>query len=340
MQKSEKKISIVAPQTQTFVRHRIEVLERYRRIAAPEASDTKTFADELGLTVPGFRRLFRVWVERRDPTDLAAIGGPRQTRGLRDHTGDEFVKQTFDSLPRNQSISALISALYSAAEAEGITLRGWNGMRDLVTELARERGYGMDGLDSLFMDFAAIQIPVAHPETGQPSMPIASVFGRTGHIFAVRLSMAPISSTAPIKLLEFTRARGLLDTASGRRSERDVAKKIRMNVGSDPGWVSWLAAMADTGFEHDGTMTNRPQGGVGAPSTYPYLLGFASRPKTILREAEDRPAKRVERIDEVVSLEAAQEVIDARLRAGFEGQPLPHAVDLLRLLEKARSYRE
>lgn len=333
-------IAAVDPQRQAFVRHRIAVLERYREILDPQPSDTKSFAYELGLTTAGFRRLFRVWVEKRSPVDLAAVGGPRRPAGPRPHKGDEFVRRIFPTLPKNQSVSAVISALYAAAEKEGVTLRGWGGMRNLVNELTFEQGVGQDDDDLLFIDFAALQIPVMHPESGKPSMPIASVLGRAGCILTVRLSMAPVSAGTAVELLKFAKERGLFNRRPDENASSSLERKIRMDVGNDTGWVSWLGAMADAGFEHEGRMTNKPQGGAGGRLVHPRLLGFVSRPQMILRDASHRPATLVERIDEVVTLQAAQEAIDARLQSEFEPKPIPFPSEFRRLLEAAKSHRE
>jgi hypothetical protein len=274
--------------------------------------------------ISNFKRLLRIWAQKRDVSDIAAVGGPRRPPGQTPHPGDEFLRMHFERIV-GLTINEQIAALQTAARERGVPIRKIGSLRQFISQLRRERDPHDDLPSGLFIDHVALQIPVDDGES-RPVQPIASVLGFADTIIHTSLSLAPVDYRNGGQLLLEAYRQDLITHSNGTA---ESIMTLRMDTGFGAGWDRFIQDAKDAGLLIEGKRVRSLRGGgTGLRMVRPRLLGFDSRPNLIGKEACDRSARFYEKSDRLVTLMEAARVLEARRNHRFGPQKVSVACDL------------
>lgn len=307
---TERRLAFVAPERRALVEARIAVLEAHLAIDRPTVTDADRAAEALGMTRNSFYRLLSAWVANRDPARVGPVSGPRKPYGRRPHSGDDFVRDALDRLPKGRPLNRDVAAIEAAAARAGVGVRSRTSLRQLVRDL-RDGGNAPADAHDAFVDHTVVQIAVEGP--GGPTMPLAAVLGSraANAIIAVSLSLSrPGPETAAAVLVRaIGHGSAVVDPAGARVG-------MAIDADFDPAWETFFHLLDGHGIKRTGEERRVLRSGrTGGPMTYPKLLDLPAHTLLTTRDpASRRPPVRA-RADRTLTLDEAQRAMDERVAA-------------------------
>jgi len=192
-----------------IVEHRLSVIENFLANPSRQTSDAVLAARELGINVPSFYRLVRLWKDDNDALRLAGSGATRTAARSTVFGDEDFLDEAFATLPPSGTVERDAEAITALAAERGIPLRSLTTLRKEVRR--RRPGYERTSVPGdLVIARTAVSIPV---EFGSEiAMPIATVLAHveTGHALAVRLAVEPCGPKDFIETLLMALEAGIL----------------------------------------------------------------------------------------------------------------------------------
>lgn len=300
-------MSAVGPHRRAEVLRRIRVLDAYLagEIASPEA------IAELGLSVPTFWRLLRVWRQSKRPDLIGASGRERKSRIPVTPDQKKIIEEVERTHPQTP-IKQLAALCLELAAVRGVEMPGGKNIRNYAGEYRRSHGLRPPGVHDIILGFCAIDIPIEHPEHGviAPIMSILLDVGEAPIVLGLSLTLGePTPALA---------ARTVLDGIARADCPRITpARLVELPLGTDPTWQALANATSDAGLPTK-TQLLRPRSGQKISALLGKRpAGIVLFPNLTARTAGERIIRM--RPGDPISLENAETMLKARLARAFPG---------------------
>ncbi len=323
-----RRLAFVAPERRALVEKRLAVIEAYVALDHPTMEHSRAAATEMGLTTAGFYRLVSVWRRTHDPAVLDGTAGPAPgTQAPR--LGDEtFIREVFDGIPAGRTVEHDVENVLLAAKRAGRKVRGRSTLRRFVTELRAAREAAASTLTGVLIDHAVLVIPVEGLDEA-PVMPVATAVisaevGRRS-ILAVHLTLEAVRPATILTALGHAAAQGVF--AVDPLPPTDLAYMR----GTGEEWDEAETLLNAIGVRVGGGRSRTIRGGFAGALTGSTLLGIRLKPGTVSLPPNRRGAK-PKKGDHVLSLTAAQGMIDERVAFCRQNAQTPFSDDPTKLL--------
>lgn len=310
-----RRLAFVAPERRALVDRRLALLKAYVALDQPTMEHSRAAATEMGLTTAGFYRLVSVWRRTRDPAVLDGTAGPAPGPQSSRFDDEAFIREVFDGMLSGRTVEHDVENVLLAAERAGRKIRGRSTLRRFVTELRAAREAAGSTLTGVLIDHAVLVMPVAGPH-GAPVMPVATAVvsadvGRRS-ILAVHLTLEAVGPATILAALGHAAARGVFMVDPLPPTDLAYMR------GTGAEWDEAEALLNGIGVRVGGGRSKTIRGGFGGATTGYSLLGIKTRPG-IVALPPDRRGVRPRKGDDVLSLTAAQGMIDERVAFESDG---------------------
>ena len=334
----EERLSFVDPARRVIVRRRIEVIKEHLALDRSTIADGETAAAKLGLSLPSFYRLIRIWKGGQDARVVERLAGsdPRR-KGRRPHPGDDFVKRTLATLPPGRPVARDAAAIQASARLAGVELRSLAGLVFLIRDLRasadlprQEVGY------ATFVDHVALELPVHGPTA--TAMPIATVLGSVaaGTLSSALLGLEVPGPAQVARLLaQAIRTTAIIEASGSGRT------RIGIDGTFDPTWRELYELLDRRGIDRVGEDRERLRGAqLGHTLLYPRMMGIRSQTRAINVVPEQRLPPDRRSLRNTLDVEYAQEFVEECLASAGTVAPIALPGPLPTLLADLERFAE